>query len=1045
MLAYCPTVVAYEHSHPCTEDPYECAIRDHATFLNELSNRRRVNTFFPNEQSAFYGVQFRYVNSSRGNLTFVRRDLVTVGRIPIVVGRVYDSMSRTDEGFGLGWRLSLAEAIYEPSEDTLNYIDDSGTQTALVRRGGSYVVRVPGPSDIASVEAMDSGLQLVTRSGWTKYFQRNGGRFLLTAVRDAYGNALVLRYDGRRLARIETQNGRFVAIERDANGRIGRVFDDQGRAVTYSYDESGLLRTATDFGGNEWRYDYDALGRLRLAVDPQNIPILEVQSDARHRANIVRVLGGEHRYRYEDARTTIQDEAGRAAFVLHNSFGIATSITSATGFASEVRLDTQNRVTTLLQGFKPKATLSYGANGLIETLTRFDEGGSVILSYVYDARNRPIEIIGSDGSKITLVYNASGDLVRKQQGDQWQEYEYTDRGDLRVVANSYGSTSYAHSSDGQIETITSSRGNTSLAYFPNGRLKSIAFADGSTHQYHYNALGLRESIERSNDRNISYWYDPAGNLIRSIGLDASGRDVGQVFEVDSYYRVKVVHHDDGQVTKVTYDSAGNPETISRFEDPSEPVLSYTYDARNRLVAVADGEQIIGSYVYDGAESDLRNQLDHHTMRVAAADHRNSATVGNIESVVYTRPYGSTFGSVSFDEATQSFELPSDIGIVLPNLVRDNSVHRQELSAIDASIEARIGFDRPSNIAFMPPEYATINCAQNCVFYGIEVRANGSYNPITVTPGSTVSLAAGSPQGTANQCQLLICWWSDNGVYIGGGKTLLHTFETPGAHDVVASCECSPCDLTAIDSIVVNVPTLTLTVSSSAVWPSGTSGPNQVVATAKTSPAISGATITFSASATSGSGGHASHAGTRPVGTFSANTVTTGANGQAQSTWTSPVFGGESKIKATWGEQSATKTVDVRVPSLQQLSGGSTYSIVGSTTTHPVNNWVTSSAASGLTGIASDYKQAYYPTGSMPSGDRLRYNDMSLEKGGKFDLAANWCASCSHAEHRVGVNCDVGSSNVPSSRWPTLMQIFVTRGSPNFLDETATANHWHLRF
>lgn len=105
----------------------------------------------------------------------------------------------------------------------------------------------------------------------------------------------------------------------------------------------------------------------------------------------------------------------------------------------------------------------------------------------------------------------------------------------------------------------------------------------------------------------------------------------------------------------------------------------------------------------------------------------------------------------------------------------------------------------------PPEYATINCAQNCVFYGIEVRANGSYNPITVAYGATVTLAAGSPQGTANEgCQLLICDWYDNGAFIGFGKTRTHTFQAAGAHDVVANCECSPCDLTASDDVVVNV-------------------------------------------------------------------------------------------------------------------------------------------------------------------------------------------------------------------------------------------------
>lgn len=71
--------------------------------------------------------------------------------------------------------------------------------------------------------------------------------------------------------------------------------------------------------------------------------------------------------------------------------------------------------------------------------------------------------------------------------------------------------------------------------------------------------------------------------------------------------------------------------------------------------------------------------------------------------------------------------------------------------------------------------------------------------------------------------------------------------------------------------------------------------------------------------------------------------------------------------------------------------------------------------------------------------------MSLINGGKFELPNNWCANCSHFEHLVGTNCDVVSLNVPQNRRAILRQFFANRGSPNFLDETATRNHWHLRF
>ena len=71
-------------------------------FLNDLSARRRTTTMFPNPQSVFAGVQENFVNTSTGALTFLVRDLVRVGGMPIVMGRVYDSTLTGGSDFGPG-------------------------------------------------------------------------------------------------------------------------------------------------------------------------------------------------------------------------------------------------------------------------------------------------------------------------------------------------------------------------------------------------------------------------------------------------------------------------------------------------------------------------------------------------------------------------------------------------------------------------------------------------------------------------------------------------------------------------------------------------------------------------------------------------------------------------------------------------------------------------------------------------------------------------------------------------------------------------------
>jgi hypothetical protein len=58
--------------------------------------------YFVNPQSIFRGVQLNFVNVGEGNLTFLRRDMVASGRIPVILARVYDSSSNGTADFGPG-------------------------------------------------------------------------------------------------------------------------------------------------------------------------------------------------------------------------------------------------------------------------------------------------------------------------------------------------------------------------------------------------------------------------------------------------------------------------------------------------------------------------------------------------------------------------------------------------------------------------------------------------------------------------------------------------------------------------------------------------------------------------------------------------------------------------------------------------------------------------------------------------------------------------------------------------------------------------------
>src|SRR5437588_7281505 len=117
--------VAFSQAHAIHTTNGSPELGSYVEEVSELSSRARANVYFTNPQSIFSGVQVNFVNVGTGNLTFLRRDLVTSGRIPIVLARVYDSSSSGSPEFGLGWMLSAAETI-SISDNKAHLLSESG-------------------------------------------------------------------------------------------------------------------------------------------------------------------------------------------------------------------------------------------------------------------------------------------------------------------------------------------------------------------------------------------------------------------------------------------------------------------------------------------------------------------------------------------------------------------------------------------------------------------------------------------------------------------------------------------------------------------------------------------------------------------------------------------------------------------------------------------------------------------------------------------------------------------------------------------------------
>jgi hypothetical protein len=107
--------------------------------------------------------------------------------------------------------------------------------------------------------------------------------------------------------------------------------------------------------------------------------------------------------------------------------------------------------------------------------------------------------------------------------------------------------------------------------------------------------------------------------------------------------------------------------------------------------------------------------------------------------------------------------------------------------------------------------------------------------------------------------------------------------------------------------------------------------------------------------------------------------------------------------------SDTKTIKIGIRGLQPISG-TNISLTGSfnqprcngidlvESMHVQNHWGQSTLGLSINRIANDFFDTYH--------EPIRLNDVSLPRGGLFDIGNNWVTRPGHVSHRLGFNADI---------------------------------------
>lgn len=203
-------------------------------------------------------------------------------------------------------------------------------------------------------------------------------------------------------------------------------------------------------------------------------------------------------------------------------------------------------------------------------------------------------------------------------------------------------------------------------------------------------------------------------------------------------------------------------------------------------------------------------------------------------------------------------------------------------------------------------------------------------------------------------------------------------------------------------------------------------------------------VQLTLSAVDNSGGHVGHHGTRPVGSFSPTsivlqaTVTTDAAGTARFRYYSPEFGGDYVVTAKVDGGEGKDTVAVGVP-LAALGAGHWEQYGGGRDVHPDVWYATATLSRYALALADSFHTRY--------GTDLGYNDMSLPRGGRFEIAGNWTDG-DHCSHRWGNTLDLRSSGLDSAQvnYIRLKWHSISRGTSLYHSRIpgAPADHFHLQ-
>ncbi|MAM84814.1 MAG: hypothetical protein CL472_09160, partial [Acidobacteria bacterium] len=383
----------------------------------------------------------------------------------------------------------------------------------------------------------------------------------------------------------ETRSGSYdvTATETykyDKNGRVRMVTDGTGRSAYYLYDKAGQKIADIGNDGQISEYRYDAAGRIAATVSYTNVLTaaqLTMLADPNNMPEVASIRPAAHA---DDQWTwSIYDSAGRLIERIDGSGGVAT-----------FEYDKSDRLVKTTRYANKLSVTAYKTTAPTALVVPTSSTQDSISRTFYDADGKVIGVLDGEGYLSEIIYDNAGQKVEevayaaKTNASYWASGTFNQlRSSAAPTATANRRLHYVYDGQGQLRYSVDGAGfATGFTYNNAGRLtKTVVYAAAiSTSDYSYDAVkALVAAVANAgNDRTSTLAYNALGQVTTSV--DAGGLNISYTYDAAGRVVKSVAGTGAGARTTRNWYTAGGDLRFS--VDAEGYVHRYDYDAESRL-------------------------------------------------------------------------------------------------------------------------------------------------------------------------------------------------------------------------------------------------------------------------------------------------------------------------------------------------------------------------------------------------------------------------------------------------------------------------------